>query len=189
MATVEVVPNQDGAVNDWYQPLVGDHYVKIDEHPGAPNLESIYATQSQGDDGDLDQFNFENPSFEGNVSSQVVVWTYGWKSNAGSVDVTLNIGGEEHGPVDVGLGVAAGWHSNTFYPDAEDWTELEASGVKLTYTAHCDLSKENITIYTCYLKFTYPEQGYAHDFLGVPAANIGSVNGVPTENIDNINGV
>ena len=31
--------------------------------------------------------------------------------------------------------------------------------------------------------------GYAHDFMGVPAANIGSVNGVPTANIASIDGV
>lgn len=190
MATVEVVPDADGIVNDWYQPLVGDHYIEIDEHPAEPNLEQIYATQSQGDDGDLDQFQFENPSFRGDVSSQVVVWTYGRVGSTGSVDVTLQIGGETHGPVDVGLTSGSEWHSNTFTPDGDDWTELEATAVKLTYTAQCNLEKENITIYTCYLKFTYPDPiGYQHKVMGVLPENIAKVMGIARENIAKINGV
>ena len=187
MPTVEVVPDGDGATNDWSQPPSGDHYDEIDEGSGGPDSNYILASNSAGDDGDIEMFTFENPSFGGGVSSQVVIWTYGFRTGNFQPDVEILIGGESHGPESVNLGLVPGWTSNTFTPDADDWTELEATSLKLTYTAHCSGDKQGHTIYTCYALFTYP--GYEHDYMGVPAGNIASVSGVPSANIDNIKGV
>ncbi|KKN22853.1 hypothetical protein LCGC14_0910830 [marine sediment metagenome] len=51
------------------------------------------------------------------------------------------------------------------------------------------VSKTGIDIACVYAVVTYTPAGYGHDFIGVPAANIGSVNGVPTANIASIKGV
>ena len=191
MATVIVVPDGDGTTNDWSQPASGTHFDDIDEHPGGPGIDNIGAFQNAGDDNDEDQFSMEDPSFEGDVSSQVVIWTYGWIVGSNQPEVTIIIGGETHGPVNVGLTGVQGWHSNTFTPDAEDWTELEATSLKVIYTADVPTSKDSNTINTCYALFTYPDPpaGWGHTFLGVPAANIAKINGIPIANIGKIKGV
>jgi len=192
MATVQVTVDADGGTNDWYQPLVGDHFDDIND-PDDPLLDNIYSTQSQGDDGDIEQFSIEPVDLEGDVCSQLVVWTHGWISGAHKPEIQIDIGGETHGPVDVPLTEGGGvWRSNTFTPDGDDWTEAECSALKLTYIADCAVEKENATIYAVKLIFTYPDpapEGYGHDYMGVPAANIGSVSGVPNANIANIKGV
>jgi len=189
MPTVEVVPDGDGVV-DWYTPITGDHYSEINEGSGGPNPGVIGAFQTQGDDNDIDEFSMENPSFEGRTSSQVVIWTFGFIIGANSPEIQVNIGGETHGPASVGLTTIGGWHSNTFTPDTDDWTELEATGLKVTYIANVPASKNYNDISTCYALFTYESPpGYGHDFIGVPAANIDNVIGVPAANIDKIIGV
>ena len=132
-----------------------------------------------------------NPDFEGDVSSQVVIWTYGG-GLGNAPEITINIGGETHGPVDIaGWTVINTWRSNTFTPDADDWTEIEGSTLKVSLTADVPTKLFTHTIFTVYALFTYPDPpvGWAHDFLGVPAANIGEINGIPVEDIESVKGV
>ena len=191
MATVIVVPDVDGLTNDWSLPVSLPHYDDIDEGPGS-GIDFIGASFASGDHNDIEMFGYENPSFEGQLSSQVVIYTNCQVVIGGGINVTLDIGGETHGPVSVGAGTGRAWKSNTFTPDGANWTEAQAASMKVTYTASVGVTKYGVNIFTSYASFTYEPPappGYGHNFLGVPAANIGFVNGVPTANIAKIKGV
>lgn len=193
MATVNVVPDVDGGTNDWNYPIALPHYDDIDEGiVGGTGSDYIGALNSQGDHDEDEQFGYGNPDLEGQTASQVVIWTNGIVIIGGGVYITVNIGGEEFGPVGVGLGTGRAWLSNTFVPAGDNWTEAECAAMKVIYTASVGTDKYGVNLYTSYAQFTYeppPPPGYQHDYMGVPAANIGSVDGVPTANINTIKGV
>ena len=80
------------------------------------------------------------------------------------------------------------WSTQDF-PGA--FTQADLDGLQVNYRADVAVKNSQNNIDVCYVIVTYTllVVGYGHNFMGVPAANIGNVCGVPTENIDKIKGV
>jgi len=190
MAFEVVVPVGD--VNKyWSYPASGTHFDDIDEGSGGPDANYIEATEAAGDDDDIDSFEFADPDFEGGTASQVVIYTNGLIIGSNQPEIQIIIAEDDSGLVNVALTTSQTWKTNILTPSGDDWTELEATSLKVIYQADVPTSKDENTIFTCYAVFSYTAApvGWGHKFLGVPAANIGSVNGVLRVNIAKIKGV
>lgn len=103
----------------------------------------------------------------------------------GGRDLTLSI----HATFPSGVGVSLRINDSAQVTSTTlDFDDEPYNGVNTIdlYTAVA-FSAIPLTLY--YLKLDFEDLGYGHDFMGVPATNIGIVSGVPTANIANIKGV
>jgi len=180
----------DGDITkQWSHPSApADHFQEINDgvrQPTVPSSDDIAATD--GDENAVDQFTMTSLSNVDEVT-QVTVWTYGNCTAGEDARVNLYIGAWQ-GQAWVGLGTSGGWRS---YTKTGSWTQEQLNAMQVQYQADSVYGKFDGTwIRACYCEITYSEVavGYGHDYMGVPAANIGSVSGVPTANIASIKGV
>ena len=186
MAVGNVFPNGDGVCLWRSTEGVGNHWQGVDEDPIFPLVgDYSYATEANGDDNDTEYFHMTTVAIGGDSVSQVVVWTYGMAMGAApEVRIWNGVGWEAY--QDTGLIIADDWVSNTF---AVDMSNAELAVLAVQYKADVPLKLGENMVYCLYAVITYGPVGYGHNFMGVPAANIGSVNGVPTANIASIKGV
>jgi len=182
-----IQPNSDNVPNDWLP--ISTEYTLIDEARGSPNTtDYISATNLTGDDNKVSEFGFPNTINDVDEVTQIIVYSYGIKVGTPTPEVDLYIGGGWRGYQECSVTTGWGWVGDTWNGS---WTQAELNAVQVRYRADVP-NKNDVNQISCvYLRVTYTQVvlGYGHDFMGVPAANIDSVNGVPTANIDNIKGV
>lgn len=188
MATGNIVPESDITIQ-WTEPTSGTHYDDINEGPST-DANFIRALQINGDDGEIDYFNFTT-LIDVDTVTQVKVWVNGYTNSSGySPEIELYIGGwkgyQELSPL---FTTTRGWCSYTW--GSLSHTQAELNGLQVRIRADVTVSKSWQYVHTIYCEITYTPvvSGYGHDVIGVLAANIDEVCGVPTANIDNIIGV
>ena len=198
MAVANAVPTGD-VVKQWSQPAAGTHFDDIDEGiAGWSGADGIQATNSAGDDGDIDDFSFGDLVGDPAIDeiTQVVINVNSWcqpaiNPESGEIDLYFNgawmsatVGWKE-----VGSTTTRGWHAITYAGLSGDQGDMDDLRVRVRADVADKTQLEYI--YTIYVAVTYSVAalGYGHDFMGVPSANIDEVNGIPTANIDTIKGV
>lgn len=187
MATAVLRPNSTDT-NQWF---LGNHTdvdeVVLDPNPGTGGTDIWVGAGFIGDNNQIIVMGFPTIADIGEVTN-IQVKTYGMR-DTGIPEVDVNMGGWQ-GEVNVsamGVNPNFSWGTNNF---AGSWDQADLDGLQVRYRADCPSPQAN-TLDVVYVVVTYTltPTGYAHDYMGVPAANIGSVNGVPTANIGNIKGV
>lgn len=192
MATGYSDPDGD-ITTQWNRTGGGAHYLAINDGVRQPTVPSTGSGQTidalDGDESDIDEFTMDNSITDVAVVTQIVIWTYGFNTPA-NMDgkIRIYIGGWQT-EYTLNFSSSWGWVSVTWNGS---WSQAQLNGLQLRYTANSLIGKFDAHIIAAaYAQVTYtvPVVEYGHDFLGVPAANIGSVSGVPTANIDKIKGV
>lgn len=93
MATVYLLPNADGTLNEWRKddfPAPGDHYLKVDDLVGSPDEDTTYVhTFTQGD---IEEFNHETASLLLGATITNVVVTARMKFTGTPFESDANIG-------------------------------------------------------------------------------------------------
>ena len=198
MVVGDLIPNDDVSVAWAVYPFPNAiHYVLIDEDKGSPTVpltgDAINGTGIGGEDNAVDDFRLSSLE-DIDEATQAVVYVYCQyrEDYAGAFDIDFYDGNAWRGYqnlIPTQEGPAWGWDSKTFAGLSMDQTDVNNARVR--FRGDFPDIKDGATIGTCYVELTYTEVavGYGHDFMGVPAANIGSVNGVPTANIASIKGV
>lgn len=189
MATVEVVPTSD-ITADWsISSTAPPHFDDINEGSGGPDANFISAAQVNADDNDNDLFHMSNGDIEGGVATSITVYTNGLITGGNRPEVFIKIGEFPLLVEDVLFTTSQSWKTNTL--GGLSWDQDDVNNLTIGYKADVPDDKNVNQIWTCYAVITYTPapEGYGHDFMGVPAANIDEVNGVPSANIDTIKGV
>lgn len=196
MPSGDIVPNAD-ILAEWSN-TGGTHESCIDEGL-PPTLGDMISCSGSGSNGDIDNFNMETIDIAGGTISSIEVKIYheSWMPVCSCVPFTvdINLGGWQ-GSKNYTTTEVLAWESQTWAGLAGSQADLNALQVKITagnlQTAdNCVTVHDTIWLYTVIVEVTWVAApvGYGHDFMGVPAANIGSVSGVPTANIASIKGV
>jgi len=195
MAVDFAVPTGDSSIQ-WSIPG-GTHWDDIDEGiGGGSGGDYIEATNAASDDGDIDDFSFGDNINDVDEITQVIINVNSWSQPAVSIkspEIDLYFGGQwmsvTVGWKEVGSTGTRGWHAITYAGLSGNQTDMDNLRVRVRADVAGKL--ELNYIYTINVEVTYSQAvaGWAHNFLGVPAANIGSVNGVPRANIGKIKGV
>lgn len=192
MAVENILPNGD-KVAGWEtaNKIHGEtyHYECLDEYPSATDGSYVSDTNISGS-GSEESFYMATLSDVDEVTS-IVVYTNGSCSagnNDPSIDISLDNGENWEGSQTCNLNVATGTVTNTFNGS---WNQSELDNLIIKYISDVAEKGENNIIQFFYVKITYTiaVAGYTHDFMGIPSANIDSVNGIPSANIDTIKGV
>lgn len=193
MATANLNPNGDITVQ-WIQ-IGGStyHFQEIDEGTVPVTTDHVYV-QGVGDVGKIESFNMQSTTVGTVTQIEVKVYTYSYLvggSSLGTVDIYL--GSWKGTKQIINTNAVTQWTTYTWSGLSGSQAQLDALQVKfvagdLETNSNCVTVHDYVFIYTMYVIVTYTT-GYEHDFMGVPAANIGSVSGVPVVNIASIKGV
>jgi len=178
-------------LNEW---VAGRNYDYIDDNVVKPNAGdglNIMASEMADHDNKTYIVGFGTIDIEGGTVTNITVYTYGRRSNVNNPEVDINMGGWQGEQECSSFGESPdwGWTDNNSFDG--NWNQADLDGLQVKYIADVPLSKEIQEVDVCYVVVTYEAApvGYGHDFIGVPATNIGEVCGVPTANIDKIIGV
>lgn len=182
----------NGDVQKEWESACGNHYECIDggvRQPAAPTTDDIGAFD--GNENDIDRFYMDNSIQDVDEVTSVTVWIYGRNSTGERCSVDIQLGSIQpwEGYQSVNMDGSYAWRSKTFNGS---WTQTNLDEMQVRFKAYSNYGTYDYTrIRAFYCEVTYSEVvvGYGHDFMGVPAANIDSVNGIPTANIDKIKGV
>jgi len=193
MVVGDVYPDGD-ITTEWQVNPPVNHFFTIDEDKGVPSMSDQIFCWHQ-DDNKTDTFHMDD-SIQGiEEYTQVKVYIY-----------VINMHSPSPQPRKINIYVNGGWLiAKDISPGLESWqsfiwgslsgnqASLDALRVTVqTFNMVDDkITDDAIQIGAMYAEITYSvaEVGYQHDFMGVPAANIDSVNGIPSANIDTIKGV
>lgn len=181
-------PNATVSDDGW----TGDH-TDIDNavtQPATNTDDYIHASAVGGQDTDVIVLGFPNTLTDIGEATSITVWAYNKYADLGACRFDVNLGGwQEYKYND-----ASGAHPTVLWGKAiwnGSWTQSDVDGLQVRIIADVGTGKAdeiwNYIVY-CVITYTAPS-GYGHDFMGVPAANIGSVSGVSTTNIASIKGV
>jgi len=189
MATDYVDPNFTNTAQ-WAGSTGTPHHLQVDDavrQPGNPGT-ATYVRYQDGDENDDEDYSFSTLTVA-SVSS-VRVWFYiATRTITEDCWIRIYMGGWT-GQLRLDFTqTGVKWYSLLF---SGTWTQADLNGLRVEYAAPPSIGKTNNgTLYCTYCEITYVAVvlGYGHDYMGVPAANIGSVMGVPTANIASINGV
>lgn len=192
MATNTVKPNGT-KTQDWDAPAPpAEHHNSIDEYPGADSL-TCSALNLASDNNDVDIFYMTTfDDIEDNSITQIVVYTDGWRtgSNTPEIDVSFDNGVSWEDEQECALPAVQAEVNNTWAGLSYSKADLDLLLIK--YIGDVPDKDDTNTLDRVYAVITYTvavPEGYGHDFLGIPAANIDSIMGIPTANIDNICGL
>ena len=189
MAVQTIRPNGDGGVNQWSFCSHNPHYLGINEVV-LDLAGHITGSEPNGDNNDVEEFTFTTfDGIEDNSITQVVVKTEVYHIGARRLEVAISWDNGASWSGAVNMTTGSGMSTNTFA--GLSYSKADLDKFELKYIADCGTKGDLGKVYQSYVIVTYTEAavGYGHDYMGVPAANIGSVNGVPTANIANIKGV
>jgi len=191
MVVGNIVPQSDNSIQ-WSVPSAGTHFDDIDEAP-ATQADYIQATESGGDDNDIDDFNFTTIDPIEEVT-QVEIKVNGLIVGTGlDPEIDLYIEGAwksvSVGWKNCGLTDVRGWHSIVYVGLSSNQASLDALRVRVRGDIPEKAGINTIHTIYCIITYTVAAVGYGHKFLGVPSASIGKVCGVPTANIRKIKGV
>ena len=188
MATGILRPNAT-VTNEWY---IGNH-TGVDEDVTQPNIPTGYPddwASDPSDDNEIIVMGFPNTIDDVDEVTNITVWTYGETMEDDDPEVSVNMGGWQ---VDQQCNLppfeVPNWTFNSFNGS---WTQANLDALQVRFTADTPSKYGSHDLWCIYVVVTYDAvvpEGYGHDYMGVPAANIGSVSGVPTGNIDKIKGV
>ena len=176
------------------------NHEQIDEGDPENEADSLYAAGSASDNV-IDIYGLPNTIEDVDEVTQieVLVWYSSLEcdgtpsGNLATIDIDL--GGYQGGKTleQDWLAGVDGWKTLTWAGLSGSQADLDGLEVKLSVGTLNDgkFIHDTFTIWSIYLKITYTAAaaGWAHKFLGVPAANIAKVNGVAIANIASIKGV
>ena len=182
MVTTILRPNSTDA-NAWS----GGSHLSVDD-PGVEDPDNgddvcLTASEVNADDNDLVDLGFPTIANIDEVTN-IRVKSLASSVGGGQPEVDVNMGGWQ-GYQECTL--PTNWTSNSFNGN---WSQADLDGLQVRYRADVPVKLDSNNLDVVYVIVTYSvPAGYGHDYMGVPAANIGSVNGVPTANIASIKGV
>ncbi|KKM93834.1 hypothetical protein LCGC14_1204470 [marine sediment metagenome] len=180
MATDILRPNATVS-NAW---SIGNH-ASVDENVTQPDVpggtDYLTATNNNSDDNDVIVMGFPNTITGVGEITNITVWNWGFKVGSNFPEVDINMGGWQ-GYQECGQ---FNWTSDSFNGN---WNQGDLDGLQVRFRADVPVKNDTNNFNVVYVVVTYMI-GYAHSFLGVPAVNIGNVNGIPTANIASIKGV
>lgn len=210
MATITIRPDAD-ILTQWWYPAVPPHYINVNDgitYPTNPTGTShrISADGYIGEDNNqYDSFTFGNTPANVDVVTQIKIYLFGQIDADGTTnypEVSYDIGSGWSGDYEcssfpknntIGTGNGA-WHTITV--SGLSWTKAQIDAIQVRIRADVPDGGKGIlamnAVFAMQILVTYTPTapaGYGHDYMGVLAANIGSVNGVPTANIASIKGV
>ena len=196
MVIADVIPNVDIDTewNTWGPGAT--HEARIDEDKGSPDTVDAIVCDS-GDNNLTDSFHMDNTIQNCQEYTQVKVRLYQMyliSTEGGDCKVNIYVNGSWQGDQIIHQDAIPIWRSYTWAGLSGNQASLDDLRVRVT-TEMMVTGKyitDLIRVYTMYAEITYTEpvvEGWGHNFLGVPSANIGKVCGVPTANIANIKGV
>jgi len=184
--TVDFCDPNGTNTGEWQYTGSSTHHENVDDairQPTNPNLDDNN-NYADGDQSDIEDYSFT--SLTVTEVTSVRIWYMGGNAYAHMPEVRIYMGGWTAQQT---ADLAGVWRSLIFNGT---WSQEDLNGLRVEWQAPSTIDKFEVGfLYAVYAEVTYTleEEGYGHDFMGVPAANIDSVNGIPSANIDTIKGV
>ena len=191
MATQVIVLNAD-ITNQWFIHDTSPIYTALND---VSDSTSIQGSQLNGDSaGEIEEFGTNEHIGTAWTISNVQIITRGRATGSATCLIAISFdGGASWGdwgiPQNVSFTTSITNRTNNF----SGLSQTNQGGIdfRIKYQIGIMPPKSLIHIVKTTITWTYTVDsvGYGHDYMGVPAASIGSVNGVPTANIASIKGV